>query len=90
MLSKISTFFSRVSPFIHLVVSIAYGLLVIFCLVGALFGKGFVPVVGLVLTCLAWSSARILREASISLKILTFVLKGGEAPESPPSDDSHS
>jgi hypothetical protein len=86
MFSKITSFFSRISPFFHLVFSVLYGLLVIFCLVGALFGKGYVPVVGLVLTCLAWASARILREASISLKILTFVLKGEETP----SDDDHS
>ncbi len=86
MFNKISTFLARISPFIHLIVSIAYGLLIIFCLVGILFNKGYVPVVGLVLTCLAWASARILREASISLKILTFVIKGEEAP----SDDDHS
>lgn len=85
MFSKISAFYSRISPFIHLVVSVLYGLLIIFCLVGALLGKGYVPVVGIVLTCLSWAAARILREASFSLQILAHVLKG-DKPE-PPTDE---
>jgi hypothetical protein len=88
MFSKISDFYARISPLLHLVFSILYGLLIIFCLVGALLDKGYVPVVGIVLTCLSWASARILREASISLKILLFVLKGEKA-STQPSDDNH-
>jgi hypothetical protein len=89
MFDKIKDLYHRISPFFHLVLSIAYGLLVIFCLVGALLGKGYVPVVGLVLVCMSWASARILREASIALQILTLVLKG-EKPSEDANDDDHS
>lgn len=88
MFTKITDFYRRVSPYLQLVLSIVYGLLVIFCLIGALAGKGYVPVVGIVLVCLSWASARILREASIALQILSLVLKG-EKPEEG-TDDDHS
>ena len=87
MFSKISAFYARINPFLHLVISVLYGLLVIFCLVGALLGKGYIPVVGIVLTCISWASARIMREAAFALKILGLVLKGDKLP---PSDDDHS
>jgi len=89
MLEKIRDFYRRVSPFFQLVLSIAYGLLVIFCLVGALLGKGYVPVVGIVLVCISWACARILREASVALQILGHVLKGQELPQDA-DDDDHS
>jgi hypothetical protein len=87
MFYKIASFFVRIGPFFHLVLSVLYGLLVIFCLVGALIGKGYIPVVGIVLTCISWTSARILREALLSLKVLGQVLKGNTPP---PVDDDHS
>lgn len=88
MFTKITDFYRRISPFFHLVLSIAYGLLVIFCLIGALAGKGYVPVVGIVLVCLSWASARILREASIALQLLSLVLKGKKLDESANDDDN--
>lgn len=89
MFDKIRDLYRRVSPFFDLILSIAYGLLVIFCLVGMVFGKGYVPVVGLVLVCMLWASARILREASIALQILALVLKGEKSSEDA-NDDDHS
>lgn len=88
MFTKIVDLYRRISPFFHLVLSIAYGLLVIFCLIGALAGKGYVPVVGIVLVCLSWASARILREASIALQLLSLVLKGEKLDESANDDDN--
>jgi len=87
MFNKISALYARIIPFFHLVVSVLYGLLVIFCLVGALLGKGYVPVVGIVLVCISWASARILREAAFSAQVLSYVLKGDKLP---PSNDDHS
>jgi len=88
MFTKITDFYRRVSPYFQLILSVVYGLLVIFSLIGALAGKGYVPVVGIVFVCLTWASARILREASIALQILSLVLKG-EKPEEG-TDDDHS
>jgi hypothetical protein len=90
MFEKITDLYRRISPVFHLILSIAYGLLVIFCLIGALAGKGYVPVVGIVLVCLSWASARILREASIALQILTHVLKGEKSEENADDDGDHS
>ncbi len=78
MLEKIKQLYARLNPYFYLMLSIAYGLLVIFCLVGSLLGKGYFPVVGLVLVCLSWASARILKEASNALQILMHVLKNDD------------
>lgn len=90
MFEKITDFYRRVSPYFQLVLSIVYGLLVIFCLIGALAGKGYVPVVGIVIVCLSWASARILREASVALQILGHVLKGEKSEENTDDDGDHS
>jgi integral membrane sensor domain MASE1 len=60
----------------YLVISVVYGLLIIFCCIGAILGRGYFPVAGLVLTCVMWVSSRIVKEASVSFKLLTMLLKG--------------
>ena len=60
----------------YLVVNVAYGLIIIFCCIGAILGKGYIPVAGAVLTCMMWVSSRIIKEASISFKLLGMLLRG--------------
>lgn len=68
----------QINPVIGLVISIAYGLLIIFSLVGILVGRGFLPVICLVITCLAWTSSKIIKEALNAFYILRAYYKGDD------------
>jgi hypothetical protein len=87
MFDKIVNFCRRLKPYFHLIISVVYGFLIIFSLIGALLGKGYIPTVTLVIVCLSWSCARILREASSALHILALVIKGDDLP--PVDDEDH-
>jgi len=75
MLSKIFGFLNKLRPYVSLVFMIAYGLMIVFCLVGIALGKGYLPVVGMVLTCLTWAASRIMLEALHAFNVLRVVLR---------------
>ena len=87
MFKKITDLYRRVSPYFQLVLSVLYGLLIIFCFVGAFVGGGYAPVVGIMLVCLTWATARIMTEATVALKILNLVLKNDKSED---DSDDHS
>lgn len=68
----------QINPVIGLMISIAYGLLVIFSFVGILAGRGFLPVTCLVITCLAWAGSKIIKEALNAFYILRAYYKADD------------
>lgn len=76
MLDKIKVFSKHVNVYLQLIVSIVYGLFVVFCLTGSLIGKGYLPVVGIVVVCLTWTMVKIIHEALAAFKILMLLING--------------
>lgn len=68
-----SGLYQRYSQYVGLLVSIAYGLLVIFGLVGVVFFGGYMPLYAVVLACVSWTATRILAEAAVSVELLRML-----------------
>lgn len=65
--------YQKYSQYVGLLVSVAYGLLVLFGLVGVVFFGGYMPLYAIVLACVSWTATRILAEAAVSFELLRML-----------------
>lgn len=73
-----SNLYSKYSQYVGLIVSMAYGLLVVFGLVGVVFFGGYMPLYAVVLACVSWTATRILAEAAVSFELFRMLRSNGK------------